>query len=166
MKITDEAIEQKNAELWRDAAAKHGTAFRVPRDEQARMGELIRGLYVMQVWQRTPSAGNVVRFMRDYSISNQVIEYLVTEYLGKEQLKEAVREKKPEKRADKWKALEEWCKNNLYKEVATEEIVNLSGFSYPTVLNYLKTSPYFRKIQRGSWEVRDPKADREREKNG
>lgn len=166
MKITDEVIDNKNAELWTAAADKYGTKFRVPRDEQSRMGELIRGLYVMQVWQQTPSAGNVVRFMRDYSISNQVIEYLVTEYLGKERLKEAVQEKKPEKRADKWKALEEWCKNNTYKEVTTEEIVSLSGFSYPTVLNYLKTSPYFRKIQRGSWEVRDPKADREREKNG
>jgi hypothetical protein len=166
VKITDDIVDKKNAELWRDAAAKHGTIYKVPRDESARMGELIRGLYVMQVWQQTPSAGNVVRFMRDYSISTPVIEYLVSEYLGKERLKEAVQEKKPERRADKWKALEEWCKNNLYKEVTTEEIVGLSGFSYPTVLNYLKTSPYFRKIQRGSWEVRDPKADREREKNG
>jgi len=166
VKITDDIIENKNAELWKDAALKYGTKFKVPNSEQQRIGELIRGLCVMQVWQKTPSAGNIVRFMRDYSIAQPVIEYLVTEYLGKERLKEAVQEKKPEKRADKWKALEEWCKNNTYKEVTTEEIVGLSGFSYPTVLNYLKTSPYFRKIQRGSWEVRDPKADREREKNG
>ena len=166
MKLTEEIIDAKNAELWAAAAKQHGSKFRVPRDEQTRMGELIRGMYVMQVWQSTPSAGNVVRFMKEYSIAEQVIEYLVTEYLGKERLKEAVQEKRPEKRADKWKSLEEWCKNNLFKEVTTEDVVALSGFSYPTVLNYLKTSPYFRKIKRGSWEVRDPKSDRERDKNG
>lgn len=166
MKITDAVIDEKNQQLWQHAAAKYGTKHKVPRDEQGRMGELIRGLYVMQVWQNTPSAGNVVRFMKEYSISEQVVKYLVSEYLGEKQLIAAVSEKKPEKRANKWKALEDWTKSNLYQEVTTEQIIALSGFSYSTVLNYLKTSPYFRKIQRGSWEVRDPKEDREREKNG
>jgi hypothetical protein len=166
VKITDDLVDEVNRKIWSEAKSKHGTASKVPRDEQSRMGELIRGLYVMQVWQNTPNPGNVLRFMKEYSISTEVSEYLIGEYLGKQHLVKAEKEKKPEKRANKWKALEEWAKANTYAEVTTEQMVSLSGFSYSTVLNYVKTSPYFRKISRGVWEVRDPKEDREREKNG
>ena len=96
--------------------------------------------------------------------SSGVIETLVAGFVGKQALAE-VKESAPVKRADKWKILEDWAKTNTYQEVSTEKVMEISGFSYPTVLNYIKTSPYFRKIQRGQWEVRDPKADREHEKN-
>lgn len=165
-KITDDYIEQYQAELWDNAIKKHGTSFRVPRDEQQNISDLIRGLYTLQVWQARGSQGNPVRFMGEYSLPEPVIETLVGSYVGKEKLAEAVEAKaKPVKRADKWKTLEEWAKKHTYHEVTTEQIVEIAGFSYQTVLNYIKTSPYFRKIQRGQWEVRDPKEDRARGKN-
>lgn len=162
--ITDELVENYHKDLWRSAIERHGTAMRVPQDEVSRISELVRGLYVIQAWQARGSQGNPVRFMMDYSISRGAVESLITGFVGKEKLVEAV-EAKPVKRADKWKALEEWAKKNTYHEVTTEQLVEISGFSYQTVLNYVKTSPYFRKIQRGQWEVRDPKEDRAREKN-
>lgn len=162
--VTDDIISDYQANLWKSAVERHGTTFRVPSDEQQRIGELVRGLYVIQAWQARGSQGNPVRFMTEYSISLNVIGILIPAFLGKHKLVEA-EEARPVKRADKWKALEEWAKKNTYHEVTTEQLVEISGFSYQTVLNYVKTSPYFRKIQRGQWEVRDPKEDRAREKN-
>lgn len=162
--ITDELIHNYQAELWRTAVERHGTTFRVPADEQQRIGELVRGLYVLQTWQARGGQGNPIKFLMEYSVSRGVIETLVPSFVGKNKLVDAA-EAKPVKRAGKWKALEEWAKKNTYHEVTTEQLVEVSGFSYQTVLNYLKTSPYFRKIQKGKWEVRDPKEDRAREKN-
>lgn len=161
--ITDATVDEYQWNLWKSAVERYGTTYKVPRDEQQRISELVRGLYVIQAWQARGSQGNPVRFMTEYSLSRGVIETLVPAFLGKQKLVEA-EEAKPVKRADKWKALEEWAKKNTYHEVTTEQLVEISGFSYQTVLNYVKTSPYFRKIQRGQWEVRDPKEDRAREK--
>lgn len=162
--ITDEVVHNYQAELWKSAVERHGSKFRIPLDEKHRLSELVRGLYVIQAWQARGSQGNPVRFMTEYSVQRPVIETLVPAFLGKQKLVEA-EEAKPVKRADKWKALEEWAKKHTYHEVTTEKLVEISGFSHQTVLNYVKTSPYFRKIQRGQWEVRDPKEDRAREKN-
>ena len=163
--ITESIIFETNESLWAAAAKKHGSLLRVSREDSAQIGDMIRGLYVLQMWQkRGGQAGNPVRFLQEYSIGESTINELIATYLGDDYLAEAVEKAKPERRADKWKALEEWAKQNFLKEVTTEELVRLSGFSYPTVLNYVKTSPYFRKVKRGSWEVRDPKADREAEK--
>jgi len=162
--ITDDKVISYNAELWREAIEKHGSKYRVPEEEIQRMGELVRGLYVLQVWQQRGGQGNPVKFLTEYNVSNESIAVLVSSFLKNQKLLEVL-EDKPVKRADKWKTLEDWAKNKTYEEVTTEEIMEVCGFSNQTVLNYIKTSPYFRKIQRGRWEVRDPKEDRAREKN-
>lgn len=162
--ITDDKVISYNAELWREAIEKHGSKYRVPEEETQRMGELVRGLYVLQVWQQRGSQGNPVKFLTEYNVSNESIGILVSSFLKNQKLLEVL-EDKPVKRADKWKILEDWAKNKTYEEVTTEEIMEVCGFSNQTVLNYIKTSPYFKKIQRGRWEVRDPKEDRAREKN-
>lgn len=162
--ITDDKVISYNAELWREAIEKHGSKYRVPEEEIQRMGELVRGLYVLQVWQQRGGQGNPVKFLTEYNVSNESIGILVSSFLKNQKLLEVL-EDKPVKRADKWKTLEDWAKNKTYEEVTTEEIMEVCGFSNQTVLNYIKTSPYFRKIQRGRWEIRDPKEDRAREKN-
>jgi hypothetical protein len=162
--ITDETVITYNAELWREATEKHGSKYRVPEEEMQRMGELVRGLHVLQVWQSRGSQGNPVKFLAEYNVSNESIEVLVASFLGNQKLLEVLDEKHV-KRADKWKTLEDWAKNNTYEEVTTEQIMEVCGFSNQTVLNYVKASPYFKKVQRGRWEVRDPKEDRAREKN-
>jgi hypothetical protein len=162
--ITDETVITYNAELWREATEKHGSKYRVPEEEMQRMGELVRGLHVLQVWQSRGGQGNPVKFLAEYNVSNESIEVLVASFLGNQKLLEVLDEKHV-KRANKWKTLEDWAKNNTYEEVTTEQIMEVCGFSNQTVLNYAKTSPYFKKVQRGRWEVRDPKEDRAREKN-
>ena len=69
------------------------------------------------------------------------------------------------KRADKYEALLEWAKDHLFEQFTTEQIVEVSGFSYPTTLKFLQESPTFRKVKKGLWEVRDADADRKSEKS-
>lgn len=69
------------------------------------------------------------------------------------------------KRADKYDALLEWAKDRLFEQFTTEQIVEVSGFSYPTTLKFIQESPTFRKVKKGLWEIRDADADREAEKN-
>lgn len=162
-KITDEYVEEHTAQLWSSAIEQHGSASKVPRDESSRIGEITRGLFVLQVWQKNGSQGSPLRFLYTYGVSHEIAENLVSGHLGKQHLA-ADKEVRPVKRAVKWRALEEWASKNTYKEVTTEEVAEVAGFSVGTVLKYLTTSPYFRKIKRGTWEVRDPKSDREYEK--
>lgn len=69
------------------------------------------------------------------------------------------------KRADKYDALLEWAKDHLFEQFTTEQIVEVSGFSYPTTLKFLQESPTFRKVKKGLWEVRDAEADRTLDKS-
>jgi hypothetical protein len=69
------------------------------------------------------------------------------------------------KRADKYDALLEWASDHLFEQFTTEQIVEISGFSYPTTLKFLQESPTFRKVKKGLWEVRDADADRKSEKS-
>lgn len=64
------------------------------------------------------------------------------------------------KRADKYDALLEWAKDHLFEQFTTEQLVEISGFSYQTTLKFLQESPTFRKIKKGLWEIRDAQADR------
>lgn len=69
------------------------------------------------------------------------------------------------KRSDKYDALLEWAKDHLFEQFTTEQIVEVSGFSYQTTLKFLQESPTFRKVKKGLWEVRDADADRKAEKS-
>jgi hypothetical protein len=70
---------------------------------------------------------------------------------------------KAEKRSDKYDAFIDWSKAHLFEQYTTEQLVEISGFSYPTTLKFIQDSPVFRKIKKGLWEIRDPKADRQAE---
>jgi len=55
----------------------------------------------------------------------------------------------------------DWCKRNVFEEVTVEALVELSKLSEPTVRKFIgERTDVFRKLRRGVWEVRDPKADR------
>lgn len=69
------------------------------------------------------------------------------------------------RRADKYDALLDWAKDHLFEQFTTDQLVEVSGFSYPTTLKFLQESPTFRKIKKGIWEIRDAEADKKAEKN-
>ena len=160
-KITDEFIDSVNAELWQEGVDKYGTKYAVPKDVVAHYGEIIRALYVLQIWQKYGSSGNPLAEMRGHSVMEDVAEEVVAKYCGEKYIKEEAEKEKTEKRKDKWDSFIEWANENEGKKFTTEQLEKKSGFSYQTTLTYVKTSPVFEKIKKGQYRV-IPVADRVR----
>jgi hypothetical protein len=154
--ITEQFVNSVNKELWDEATERHKSKFAVPADEVNYIGEIVRGLHVLGIWQREGQARPPESFLRSYSVLDFVIPDLLQKYLGKSTVL-SLDEIKPEKREKKWGAFIEWAKLHEAEQFTTEQLVEICGFSYPTTLEYLRISPYFRKIKKGLYEVIDPK---------
>ena len=118
-------------------------------------------LYVLMGWNGT---GSPARLLSSYSIPTDVIADLVEEYCDETVAVEELTTPRP-KRADKYDALLGWAKGHLFEQYTTEQLVEISGFSYPTTLKFLQDSPTFRKVKKGLWEVRDAVADKKADKS-
>lgn len=67
------------------------------------------------------------------------------------------------KRTEKYGNILVWAQDNLFLEVTPQTIMEVGDISYPTALKFISDHPdVFRKVQRGVYEIRDPKADRNR----
>lgn len=159
--ITIELINEVHHSLWGDAIERHGDKFKVPFEEIRHMSEYTRALYALQLWN---GSGNPARHLSSYSIPTEVIADIVSEYCDEVVDTEELLTPRP-RRADKYDALLAWSKDHLFEQFSTEQLVEVSGFSYPTTLKFLQESPTFRKVKKGLWEVRDAEADKKAEKN-
>jgi len=159
--ITEEMIKSNHKEMWSDALAEYGDSFKVPHETITRINETLRAMYTLQVWQRAGSTGNPAKFLTTYSIYPEILMEVVRDYcsLEVESIDDVVA--KSEKRSEKYDAFIDWSKAHTFEQYTTEQLVEISGFSYPTTLKFIQDSPSFRKIKKGLWEIRDPKADRE-----
>ena len=161
--ITDEMINTNHRELWSKALNEYGDSFKVPHETISHINETMRAMYVLQKWQREGGSGSPAKFLNTYSIYPDVLMEVVRGYCSIEidSMEEVV--VKTEKRSDKYDAFIDWSKAHLFEQYTTEQLVEISGFSYPTTLKFIQESPAFRKIKKGLWEIRDPKADRQAE---
>lgn len=159
--ITLEQVHKVHNDLWADAIERHGDKFKVPFNEIRIMGEHTRAMYVLMGWNGT---GSPARLLSQYSVPAEIITYIVAEYCNEVvDIDELLVPRT--KRVDKYDALLGWSKDHLFEQYTTEQIVEISGFSYPTTLKFLQESPTFRKVKKGLWEVRDAEADKKAEKN-
>jgi hypothetical protein len=159
--ITAEHINAVHNSLWEDAIERHGSKFRVPFEEIHKISTQTRALYVLMGWNGT---GSPARLLSSYSIPTDIIAELVEEYYDETVAVEELTTPRP-KRADKYDALLGWAKGHLFEQYTTEQLVEISGFSYPTTLKFLQDSPTFRKVKKGLWEVRDAVADKKADKS-
>jgi hypothetical protein len=68
-------------------------------------------------------------------------------------------------RADLYGDLKAWCASNVYAEVTVPSLVTVSGLSRPTVRRFIDDhGDLFKKVEKRTWEVRDPKSDRAMDK--
>lgn len=68
-------------------------------------------------------------------------------------------------RTDQYETIVKWCSNHIFEEVTIADLETVSGLSAPSVRKFIgERADIFRKLRRGVWEVRDPKADREADK--
>ena len=59
-----------------------------------------------------------------------------------------------------------WAGNNLFAEITVPELAALFTLNEPAVRKYVTGRPdVFRRVGHGKYEIRDPKADREKDKN-
>lgn len=162
--ITDEIINTNHREMWKEALEEYGETFKVPSETITYINETMRAMYVLQKWQKEGGTGNPAKFLNTYSIYPDVLMEVVRDYCSMEidSMEDVV--VKTEKRSDKYDAFIDWAKAHIFEQYTTEQLVEISGFSYPTTLKFVQDSPSFRKIKKGLWEIRDPKADREASK--
>lgn len=162
--LKDNLIEDTHRDMWQAEITKYGSASLVPEETVQYMSDHIRAMYVIQLWQKEGANGSAVKFMKSYSLPEITMAEIAERYCGIESADEIEKELKTERRVDKWGSFISWAKTVVFEQFTTEQLCEKSGFSYQTTLKYLQESPVFRKIQKGLWEVRDSKADREAEK--
>lgn len=160
--ITSEQIKETMQNKWSEASKKYGDKWSLPREESFGLGEYERAMHILLIWKNEGFKGNPVRMLRSYGVMESVIVNVISEWcdmtITEEDLPDVT---KTEKRSDKYNAFVEWTKDKVGQQFTTDALVEEAGFSYITVLKFLGESPHFRKIKKGLWEIRDPKADRE-----
>jgi hypothetical protein len=161
MNITLEQIKELHTSLWDNAVEEYGDKFKVPFEVIHEMSQQTRALYVLQTWN---GSGNPARYLASYSIPTDVITETVSKYCNETVTEEELLTPRP-RRADKYDALIDWAKEHLFEQFTTEQLMEVSGFSYQTTLKFIQESPTFRKIKKGLWEIRDADADKKAEKN-
>jgi len=141
-------------EDWAKASKQYGSVFSIPKDVKERIAERDRA----RMCAITNPSLSVKELVSYYSIDAKV----AADIFGFVQ----VEPDKKVRRSDKYGTIYSWCQENVFAQVTAAEIAELGEISYPTALKLIADRPdLFRKIKRGLYEVRDPKADREAEKN-
>lgn len=153
-RITDDLIQTVNNEMWNELEKRHKSMFRIPKDDVQWAGEVVRAMYVLQLWQKHGSSGNPVSFMAGYSVMPSVVEHVVPLYVGKHVVID--KSEKTEKRKDKWSSFLAWAKQHAGSEFTTEQLVEKSGFSYQSTLKYVNNTPEFIKIKKGKYRISKP----------
>jgi len=159
--ITSEVIDIHHEQLWGEAEKKYKNLFAVPKEEVTRINEILRGMYVVQIWQRDGGSGSPISALRSYSVSEESAQY-VLDNLGYSSLKYSSKREKeeaPQKRANKWENFDKWAQGHRGEQFTTEQLVEQSGFSYQTTLKYVSESPIFGKVKRGLWSVSKDERD-------
>jgi hypothetical protein len=134
---------------WAEAVAQYGSPFRVPRAVAWHINERTRARWALE----TESGASA---LKTHAIASSVIEALEMEV--------PTLAPKP-KRADKWRATEQWCKEHTLEQVTPDQLAEITGFSRTTVLKFIQDRvDLFRKVKWGIYEVRDAEGDRAREK--
>jgi len=160
--ISESTPSVVHSQLWEEAIAEYGNEYKVPASVVYEINDRYRALHALLKWQKEGGTGNPVKYLHQYSIMESNIVAVARDYCNIEIDEEKIAEEvKTEKRADKYDAFIEWSKDHLFEQFTTDQLVEQAGFSYQTTLKFIQESPHFRKVKKGLWEIRDPKADKE-----
>jgi hypothetical protein len=129
-------------------------------DERTKIAEIVRGLYVLEIWQRDGFVGSPIAMLRRYSL--QSMESFIDNYLSHLEIEASALDmgSRMPRRQEKYDAFDKWAKENRNQEYSTEQLVEISGFSYQTTLRHLSESPLYTKVKKGLWRIiaeRNPK---------
>lgn len=155
--MTQPLTEQEAVRRYKEGVerleAKYGSVFRAPSEEVRDNSERMRAFYVIQKY-----GGSITRqVLSQYMIPPSIAEAVLAECGG-----DGVTTVEPKvSRADQYKAFEQWASDHDSEQFTTDQLVEQSGFSYPTTLKFIDGSPYFRKVKKGLYECRNDRLRRE-----
>jgi hypothetical protein len=166
--MNEEKIESQHREMWDLAIAEHGAAHLVPRDQAQKISDEIRARYCVEYWDRSI---NLVSHLRQMMVSEDLIARLVAESgveIQKDESGKIVIEKKQKRRRDDLlKDLMAWLDANPYKIVSVKDLCEIGKVAHMTIRKFIVDRPdYFRPGEkRGEWEIRNPKEERDLDRN-
>jgi hypothetical protein len=150
--MNTETISRTYKETITALIDEYGNPSEVPTEEQYLAGERLRAGYALIA---NPST-NPTEVFKTYSIDRRVWGF----YLSEVPEESAIFSKR-QKRTDKYQSIIDWTQEHLFEQVTANTIMEIGEISYPTALKFIGDRPdIFRKLKRGLYELRDPKADR------
>jgi len=146
--IESSTVAEEGHLHWALAKETHGSAFDVPQYERNRIALIQQGMYVIMA---NDGKAPVFKTMRAFGIPEDICLYLISKYCGEVDGADDV-SLVSNSRKDKYQAFEEWSRSHIGEQFSTQTLAEESGFSYPTILKFLKESPLFKRVKNGWWE--------------
>lgn len=144
-------IATLHAQRFQELADTYGSMFDIPKDEAALAHEMTRARHILLIH---PEGGAAI--LKHYGVAASIITELTNGDIDSE---------RRTRRADKYKAMLEWCKANVDVQVTPDQMAEIGDVSRATALKFIQDRvDLFRKIKRGLYEVRDPDTERAEEK--
>jgi hypothetical protein len=151
--LDEEVIAGIHHTAWEQEVEKSGNKFTVPGDQVELISERNRALCVLLIWQKNGCEGSAARFMDKYALRLGSQDWALKEFAHEA---DAIRPEPKKNRKALLRGFETWATEHVFEQFTTAQLAEQSGFSQATVLKYLKTSRYFKKLKRGLYEARDP----------
>lgn len=130
--------------------------YDIPAEEITKIAERLRAYYA--TLSDVPP-NDLFSHMRKLMLPMWAIE----EALGDDRISVTT----PVKRADKYKKLNAWWRENVGAQVTVPDVAAAGDFSPSTANTYVSDHPdVFIKVKRGLYEIRDPEVERKRDKYG
>lgn len=135
---------------------EYGNASSVPYEDQYLAGEKLRAAYSIFANPEVP----VAQVFKTYTIDTRVWHH----YVDVDDA-ESMKIERRMTRVEKVASVMKWATENVGTQITLEKLIETGGIAYSMAKKITEDRPdVFRKIKRGLFEIRDPKADREAEK--
>lgn len=151
--LTHEEAENRYKQGIQDLADRYGSFSDIPHSEWREVSEELRAYHIIQKYN-----GAVTRqILSQYMVSPTIIERVMSD-AGINGDVPTIAPKTS--RADQYKAFTKWACEHDREQFTTDQLVEASGFSYPTTLKFIDSDPHFIRIKKGLYECRNYNASR------
>lgn len=152
MRLSTTEINQQYKDALNKLLQKYGSWNAIPRDLWREASETSRLHHTINAHE-----GKVTpQILSQNMFSESTIAKVNPDFSGFEP---------KQKRADKYVKAQEWLDQNAGTTISTTEFAEIAELSYTTVLKFIDNNPqYFRKVKRGTYEIRNPEVERAQDK--
>lgn len=154
MKIDLDQAREAYGNAVQSLIDKYGDATSIPRDEWYDVSEKLRASYAIHANPEMP----VVQVLKHYSVDHRIWPAFADD-------SEIAPAEKKMTRAEKVSSVIAWAADNVGESITLEKLMETHSIAYSMAKKITEDRPdVFRKVKRGHFEIRDPKADREADK--